>query len=362
VQVRKLIVGNTPPYGYRYVKKDRERGAEGHYEIEPDEARVVRMMFNWVANEGLTQRAVIRRLLRLRAPSRKGQRWATSSIHKVLSNETYAGTTYYGKHECISGRPLPAGVYRRDNSARRRRDRAEWLAIPLPPDLHIISRELFTRAQNQLARNAAHARRNAKRLFLLREVRKTCAVCGYTLAGTTHHQTRYYRCRGRDHLQLPLGKERCSSTLVNAERIERLTEDLDAHRTYLRRKTQGPILVLKTVPGHLWNLAYEANETFCRGLFRASIAVCRAMLEYVVKQVARAGSVITREFRVALDQVPDGILSPDERKLAGEIYDLGNLAVHDPKYPLDEDRAHETLQNTATLIEAIINRGGLIRR
>ena len=40
----KGIVGSVPPYGYNYVKKSRER--EGYYEINKDEARVVRLIFD----------------------------------------------------------------------------------------------------------------------------------------------------------------------------------------------------------------------------------------------------------------------------------------------------------------------------
>jgi hypothetical protein len=57
VQERKLIMGNIPPYGYRYVKKDRQLSAEGHYEVDPEEARVVTMMFSWVAEGALSSRA-----------------------------------------------------------------------------------------------------------------------------------------------------------------------------------------------------------------------------------------------------------------------------------------------------------------
>jgi len=62
VQERGLIVGNLPPYGYAYVRKDKHRGTEGHYTVNSSEARTVKMMFSWVVNEGLSIRAVARRL------------------------------------------------------------------------------------------------------------------------------------------------------------------------------------------------------------------------------------------------------------------------------------------------------------
>src|SRR6266446_1825791 len=163
VQERKLIMGNIPPYGYRYVKKDRQRSTEGHYEVDPEEARVVRMMFSWVAEGGLSSRAVLRRLRELGIPSRHGRHWSWSSVHRVLANETYSGTTYYNKHEVTdSSRPPRANAYVRQKTGRRLRDRTEWIAIPLPKKISMVPTETFESVQVQLQRNRAFSPRNAK--------------------------------------------------------------------------------------------------------------------------------------------------------------------------------------------------------
>jgi site-specific DNA recombinase len=39
-------------YGYTYVPK--QEGSHGYYVVNPEEAKTVRMIFQWVANEGLT--------------------------------------------------------------------------------------------------------------------------------------------------------------------------------------------------------------------------------------------------------------------------------------------------------------------
>src|SRR5216110_1862383 len=49
------------PLGYRYVSKH-EGGGQAHYEIEIEEARVVRQIFEWVGKEGVTIGEVCRRL------------------------------------------------------------------------------------------------------------------------------------------------------------------------------------------------------------------------------------------------------------------------------------------------------------
>src|SRR6266403_4945212 len=54
VEGRKQYLGAIPPYGFRYIRKDRTAGNEGRLEGEPSEARVVRQMFEWVDAEGLS--------------------------------------------------------------------------------------------------------------------------------------------------------------------------------------------------------------------------------------------------------------------------------------------------------------------
>jgi len=219
VQERKLIIGNKPPYGYNYVKKDRDRGIEGHYEIHPEEARIVRMMYEWVANEGLSDRAVVRRLRELGVPARHGP-WAWSSVHRVLNNETYVGITYYNKLEVVDGQQ-PSTRKRKNRyktTVRRLRSRDQWIPIPLPSHVHIIERDLFDRVQSQRRRNQVFSPRNVKHFYLLRKVRKVCGRCGWAYVGNPCHGHTYYRCGSRA-MKLP-GEPRCRARDVPARIIE----------------------------------------------------------------------------------------------------------------------------------------------
>lgn len=219
VQERGIIMGNLPPYGYNYVKKDRLRGAEGRYEINPEEARVVRLIYSWVTEKGLSQRAVTRRLNDLGERPREGTTWARSTVHRILTNETYAGTTYYNKN-----RPAERlAAYSRNPSygrgrAARLRPRSEWIPIPLPPHLQIVDRTTFERAQAQFRRNRTLSSQNLKYFYLLREVRKVCGRCGAAYVGTPYHGRPFYRCSKRDG-SLPPGS-RCRTRIVSARKVE----------------------------------------------------------------------------------------------------------------------------------------------
>src|ERR1700694_378497 len=48
VEVRKQYLGSIASYGYCYVPKNRAAGNEGYLEIIPEEAAVVRNIFEWV--------------------------------------------------------------------------------------------------------------------------------------------------------------------------------------------------------------------------------------------------------------------------------------------------------------------------
>src|SRR5262249_1127548 len=62
VEVRKQYLGSNTSFGYRYTPKDRAAGKEGFLEVVLEEAVIVRQMFQWVDDEGLSARRVLLRL------------------------------------------------------------------------------------------------------------------------------------------------------------------------------------------------------------------------------------------------------------------------------------------------------------
>src|ERR1051325_7385125 len=84
VEVRKQYLGSNTAYGYRYIPKKRTTGKEGDLELPPEEAAVVKQMFDWVDREGLSGRSVLDRLNRLKMPTRKGRPWGKSSVLRIL--------------------------------------------------------------------------------------------------------------------------------------------------------------------------------------------------------------------------------------------------------------------------------------
>ena len=81
-------MGSMAPYGYRIVKLPGEKG--NSLRIEPEEAKVVRMIFDLYGQQGLGYNAIAYRLNDLHIPARKSQ-WSQTSIVNILDNEVYLG-------------------------------------------------------------------------------------------------------------------------------------------------------------------------------------------------------------------------------------------------------------------------------
>ncbi|MBX3057465.1 MAG: recombinase family protein [Anaerolineae bacterium] len=184
-----LVYGYGAPYGYRLVKDN----GRATLIICEDEARIIRLIFEWYTVEGLTMRAIARRLTDMRVPTpadvnsypdgrkkRGAGEWVGGSVANILNNETYAGTWWYGKR---NGR---TGVINSQESL---------LSVTVPA---IISRETWELAQGRKVENKAKAARNTRHDYLLRGLLR-CGHCGAPFRvltmtkpnGTAH---RYYRC------------------------------------------------------------------------------------------------------------------------------------------------------------------------
>ncbi len=199
VEVRKQYLGSNTAYGFRYIPRDQASSNEGLLELAPEEASVVRQMFEWVDQDGLSGRKVLNRLNELHIRPRKGAAvWGKSSVLRILRNEMYAGIWHYNKFQgCEPKNPLTSPRYRRRiKCSIRQRPKSEWLPLELPESLQIVPRERWARVQQQLDRNVTFSPRNEKHSYLLKGLVR-CEACGARYTGDPCHGTFYYRCLAR---------------------------------------------------------------------------------------------------------------------------------------------------------------------
>ena len=94
-----VAVLSGAPYGYRYITKA-EGGGEARYEIIPEQARVVRQIFQWVGIERVTIGDVRRRLEAAGEVTKRGKtNWDRSVLWGMLQNPAYKGQAAFGKRE-----------------------------------------------------------------------------------------------------------------------------------------------------------------------------------------------------------------------------------------------------------------------
>ncbi len=232
------ILTTEAPYGLTYVpKKDK---IHGYYEVNENELKVLKQICVWVADEGLTCRAVVRRLQELGIKPRKSKRgvWSTSTLSHLLRNKTYIGEAHYGKsYAIVPEHPFSNEKYRKNKkTSRKDRPEEEWIKIPTPA---ILDEDLFYRVQEQLKRNFAMSSRNRKNDYLLSGLIRH--ACGSTMAGEGPNggKNLYYRCTERVR-SFPL-PPKCKERPVNA----RIADELVWGK--LKNLLQSPELLMEEV-------------------------------------------------------------------------------------------------------------------
>jgi site-specific DNA recombinase len=213
------IIATEAPYGYTFIVKKGKKGDadfhQGYYQVNEYEAQIVKNLFSWVADEGLTLRAIVRRLQELKIPPRKSKRgvWNTSTLSTLYKNKTYIGEAHYGaSYAVMPTNPTKKEGYKKiKKTSRKAKPENEWIKIPVPV---IIDKEVFDRVNVQLRKNFQLCQRSKKNDYLL--AGKIQCVCGNRRAGEGPQRGKflYYRCADRV-LSFPLPPT-CKERAVNA--------------------------------------------------------------------------------------------------------------------------------------------------
>lgn len=217
--------GGIIAYGYRLNPVTKQ------LEIDEEEAAVVRLIFEWCAEERISTVKIADRLNAMGVPTRyakdgrkvrrPGKRsaehtagiWRAGRVRNMLRNPAYIGAWEYGRR----------------SKKRRPSERIKGLCPA------IVSEATFRAASEALRSNMLFATRNSKRPYLLRGLIK-CAHCGRTYIGKPGGrrpdrpsvETSRYVCNGRAAWR-KLGTPKCHAKPVKADEIEAVVwEDIKA--------------------------------------------------------------------------------------------------------------------------------------
>ena len=144
----------------------------------------------------------------------------------MLTNRVYAGQARYNYRQPVIPQYRKAAAHRLRTlkTGRSYRSESEWMWSEAPA---LITAELFDKAQRQLQRHAATARKMyqpASGRYLLRTL-VTCGECGLGMVGIRRlrackkYHYGYDQCTG--HSAQTIGRTmRCAAKLVHAERLD----------------------------------------------------------------------------------------------------------------------------------------------
>lgn len=147
-------VGNQPPYGYKRVKLEDQKGFT--LEPDPEEVDVVKLIFEWYTKgeqqeDGSYRRLgvslIARRLNQLKIKPRKTDAWVSSTIRDILINPVYIGMIRWNWR--------PAKKKMANGKVIRERPRSDDVIIKKGLHEPIISEDVFKLAQTLMAKNPA---------------------------------------------------------------------------------------------------------------------------------------------------------------------------------------------------------------
>lgn len=197
-----------PPFGYRIL-------VNGDFETVPEEAEIVRLIFDEYLQCGGGVRVVAAELNRRGLRTRAGKQWSMVTVRDILSNAAYIG------------------AYRR-------------FGLRIPGSFEpIVDSEVFRRVQQRLRDRSPRRPRPRRASFLLTGL-LFCGHCGGAMMGVTRRRTwtrkngrlnraeyRYYQCQSR------INRNECDYHTVHAGDIEERVVG-DARRQLLDGGQSGP--------------------------------------------------------------------------------------------------------------------------
>lgn len=225
------IINGQALYGYSYTRTNPKEPVR--YEINEAEAKAVRLMFQWFAEERVSLNEIKKRLydLGIKPRKRKSLFWTKGPIVRILKCDTYfTGTAYYNKSEAVVAKhPIKEERYKKiKKTSRRVRAREDWIPFEIPK--LIDNPILYEKAQQILSFNQKYACKRKVYNYLLSGL--VYCECGNRRSGdgSNKYGHHYYRCI--DRLRSHPYPRQCKSSGVNAALLDAMVwRELKRHLT-----------------------------------------------------------------------------------------------------------------------------------
>ena len=221
--------GSKPPYGFRLkeIKIPGRKDSKKVLEVDPDEARIVRKIFDLYLVEDKGVKGVAA-WLNEHDMLKRGDMWTITTVHGLLTNKLYVGEHVFNRRHWKTGEIKPE---------------SEWIKTPVEP---IIADDVFTLIQEKL-KSRSPAMTHPKRLSsprLLTGVLR-CGVCGayMTMASGkgTGGKYYYYRCSTKTRKS----SKACSSRPVRIDLFDQQVLETLANMVFTPERVKVMLVELK---------------------------------------------------------------------------------------------------------------------
>ena len=243
--------GGIVPYGYTtqklLINKFKNSGIDPSSVLEvcPEEKKLYvdseeSEVVKWIYNTFLETNSVRRTTIQLNErgiKTRKGQLWAKTTIHRILTSPIYIGKIWYGKRktDTITGKLV-------------NQDKSTWIIVNGEHD-RIISDKVFETIHKLLSSRSGKPTKPGRHYLISGVLR--CGFCGASMSGhtftkkTTGKTYSYYKCYNK----LQKGTIACNGLSLPAEKLEDfITQnlmELSENQTFLSDK-EKMISILKS--------------------------------------------------------------------------------------------------------------------
>ena len=273
------FMGSMAPYGYRPYKLPGVKG--NSLRIEPEEAKVVQMIYDMYGKQGMGYNAIAYALNDMHIPARKGQ-WSQTSIVNILTNEVYLGK--------IRWRREPVKRVVRDGFLAKTRILNDDYELYDGMHEPIITEEQWEMAKAVKKKKGHHSTHTTKELKNPFAGILFCEKCGAALKrnvpGKNQGTAPWFRCPTRG----------CDCRIVKCHTVEEAIRDamedwLDEYIIQLNSESKPKVDPIAT--------ALEAVQAQLAGLQQQQDTLCDYLEKgvYTIEMFTKRNATLAREIK-----------------------------------------------------------------
>ena len=273
------FMGSMAPYGYRAYKLPGVKG--NSLRIEPEEAKVVQMIYDMYGKQGMGYNAIAYALHDMHIPARKGE-WSQTSIVNILTNEVYLGK--------IRWRREPVKRVVRDGFLAKTRILNDDYELYDGMHEPIITEEQWEMAKAVKKKKGHHSTHTTKELKNPFAGILFCEKCGAALKrnvpGKNQGTAPWFRCPTRG----------CDCRIVKCHTVEEAIRDamedwLDAYIIQLNSESKPKVDPIAT--------ALEAVQAQLTGLQQQQDSLCDYLEKgvYTIDMFTKRNATLAREIK-----------------------------------------------------------------